>query len=204
MLVNAYSAEGRALSVPIPGTHIIANTFGVVGHQFRDLTNPHRVWTVQALYTPVPGRALGGIRAKVFDQKAFFSFVNQRDLEVLLNLATPGSYCDWLDQTYAEPGEPDWVGLGVDDQDLFDDLYDRELEARSLQDPDVALQAGLAFDRRVHDGAGNDYVETMLLLHDIDTLTGRQPDPRIDTLERRWASVERTKSTERARLWQKL
>lgn len=201
MIVNAYSKEGRDLIVPIPGTHIVAETFGVIGRQFVDPSNQKRIWTVQALYTPVAGRALGGLRAKVFDQKAFFSFVNQRDLEILLNLASPETYCDWLDQDYPEPGDPTWIGLGVDDQDLFDDLLDRELEARALQPPDIALPSGLSFDRRVHDGAGNDYIETMMLLHDMNMRTGEIPDTCMDTLENRWVSVERTAPIERRRLW---
>lgn len=200
MLVNPYTVD-RSVLAPLPGTNIIENTLGIVGSSFRDPTNVIREWTVQALYTPVYGRALGGIRAKVIDQKDFISFVNQRDLEVLLEIAYPGAYCKWLDQDYVEPGEPGWFGLCVDSGDLTDDLFDREMEVRAQFPEDYVLPEGLNFERRVHDGRGNDFVETMLLLWDFDPETGMGPDTRLETINRRWQSLERTPTRERANLW---
>lgn len=200
MLVHPYTANNDALT-PVPGTRLLESTFGIIGATFRDPTNIIREWTVQSLYAPVYGRALGGIRAKVIDQKEFISFVNQRDLEVLLELAYPGAYCKWLGQDYVEPGEPDWFGLCVDSEDLTDDLYDREMEARAQYPADYVLPEGLNFERRIHDGRGNDYIETMLLLWDFDPVSGTGPDTRLETINRRWQSVERTPGRERDRLW---
>lgn len=202
MIVNPYSPEGRALLAPIPGTHILEDSLGIVGAVFRDPFNLMREWTIRALYTPVASRRLGGLRAKLEDQKGFIAFCNQRDLEVLLEVASPGAYCIWLDDKYVEPGEREWVGLCVDELDLLDDLYDRELEARAqLPRRDMALQPGLNFERRVHDGPNNDFVEHMMLRFDIAEETGIGPDMRLETVDYRWVSVERTHPRERARLW---
>lgn len=204
MLVNPFTVEGRAVLAPIPGTHIIEETFGVVGATFVDPNNHRREWTVQALYTPVPGLQVGGVRAKVYDTKGFFSFCNQRDLEVLLNIASPGNYCHWLDKDYVDTDSPSWIGLCIDEQDLLDDLYDRELEARSMYPVDAVLPTGLEFDRRVHSGEGNDYIERLMLLNDLDVHSGASPDTRIETIERRWVSVETTPARGRFRLWERL
>ena len=201
MIVNPYGVNSREVLAPIPGTRIIEDTLGLVGVTLRDPANVVRLWTIQALYIPLRGRALGGIRAKVVDQKEFVSFCNQRDLEVLLDVASPGAYCPWLDQEYVEPGEPGWVGLCVDEQDMLDDLYDRELEARSMAPAGAVLPSGLNFERRVHNGTENDYIETMMLLWDFDPQTGTGPDTRLETVDQRWSSVERTPGSERARLW---
>jgi len=203
MLVNPSAASSELLTT-LPGTNILGETFGIIGASFRDPTNIIREWTVQSLYSPVHGRALGGIRAKVVDQKDFISFVNQRDLEVLLELGYPGAYCKWLDQDYVEPGEPGWFGLCVDSNDLIDDLYDREMEARAQFPEDYVLPEGLNFERRVHDGEDNDYIETMLLLWDFDPVSGMGPDTRLETVGRRWQSIERTSGRERDRLWIRL
>lgn len=200
MLVNPYTVD-RSVLEPLPGTNIIGNTLGIIGTTFKDPGNLFREWMVQALYTPVDGRALGGIRAKVIDQKDFVSFVNQRDLEVLLELGYPGAYCKWLDQDYVEPGEPGWYGLCVDSEDLTDDLFDREMEVRAQFPVDYVLPEGLNFERRIHDGRGNDFIETMLLLWDFDPETGMGPDTRLETINRRWQSLERTPTRERANLW---
>lgn len=200
MLVNPYAPESRELLAPIPGTNIINETLGVVGTVVRDPKNLVRAWTIQALYTPVRGRRLGGIRAKLQDQKGFITFCNQRDLEVLLDIASPGGYCVWLDTEYVAHTDSEWFGLCVDEVDLLDDLYDRELEARSTY-PDNYVLTGISFERRVHNGPRNDYIELMHMLWDLDTETGIGPDTRFETLERRWTSVERTSPAERAKLW---
>lgn len=203
MLVNPFTAEGKAQLCPIPGTRILENTLGVLGQSFLGTDRENRIWTVQALYTPVPGRKLGGLRAKVYDQKGFISFCNQRDLEILLGLASPDTYCDWLDQQYAEPTDPEWLGLCVDSDDLLDDLYDRELEARAMYPAGAVLPAGLEFERKIHDGTGNDYIEHLMLINDIDFQAGHGPDLRMETIERRWVSFDRTAPKERERLWRR-
>ncbi len=205
MIVNPYTAEGQVLLAPILGTHIVEDSLGIVGTVLKEPTNLQRAWTIRALYTPIQGRALGGFRTKLEDQKGFVTFCNQRDLEVLLGDASPGDYCAWLDDEYVEPGGPGWFGLCVDELDLLDDLYDRELEARALLPrADMVLTPGLCFERRVHNGGRDDYIETMMLRFDMDQEMGFGPDPRIETIAQRWVSVDRTAPSERARLWLKL
>jgi hypothetical protein len=203
VLVNPCAVNSEALAT-IPGTHILVETLGVVGTTFIDPTYPEREWTVQGLYLPIAGRSLGGIRARVMDQKGFISFCNQRDLEVLIEEAVPGTYCKWLGEEYLEPGDPRWFGLCVDVEDLIDDLFERELELRAQYPEGVQLNDGLTIERRVHNGKYDDYVELLMLLWDYDTEENFGPDPRLETVERRWKSVERTNGRERARLWSRL
>lgn len=201
MLLNPYTPEGRVLTATISDTRILQETFGVVGVDIIDLHNRYRTWTVHALYAPMRGRAIGGIRAKLVDQKGFVTFCNQRDLEVLLDIASPGAYCQWLDSEYAEPDSREWLGFCTDEDDLIDDLFDRELEARSLQPAGTELAAGMGFTRRVHDGLHNDFEEEMTLLWDMCRETGMYPDPRYSTVSSRWSSIVRTRHADRRQLW---
>ncbi len=180
-----------------PGTRILQDTLGIVGVQFYDLYEPDRVWTIQSLYAPVIKRALGGIRARVMDQKGFVSFVNQRDLEVILGLARPGTYCAWTQEDYPEPGDPLWFGLCVDGDDLADDLHERELFLRAYA-ANATLAAGQELLRRVHREQGSDEEELLTLRWDADPETGVSPDGRLETLDRRWVRIERRKL-----LWQR-
>lgn len=204
MLLNPYSSANRDLLATIPGTNIIEETLGIAGLVLCEPSNMDRDWTVMSLYAPVPGRALGGIRAKLVDQKGFVTFCNQRDLEVLLEIAQPGGYCVWLDNEYPAPGERDWIGLCVDHEDLLDDLFDREMEARAQLPNGTPLSPGLELERRVHNGIDNDFEETLTLLWDFDPESGMGPDPRRETIEQRWRACGRTLPGERRRLWLKL
>lgn len=202
MIVNPYTQEGRSLIRPLGDTNLLEDTFGLIGTRVIDLHNRFREWTVHALYSPARGRTLGGIRAKLVDQKGFVTFCNQRDLEVLLELASPGAWCQWLGSDYVEPFSDDWLGFCADDDDLVDDLYDRELEARSAYCPNnEPLPDGLNFQRRVHNGLHNDFVEEMLLIWDMCQESGLRPDLRFETVINRWRSVERTPQIDRAKLW---
>jgi len=203
MLINPFSASRDELAA-IPGTNILIEPLGAVGTTFIDPAYPEREWTIQGLYLPVSGRALGGIRARVMDQKGFFSFCNQRDLEVLIEEAIPGTYCKWMEGEYLEPGAPGWCGLCVDSEDLVDDLYERELELRAQYPEGVQLPDGLSIDRRVHDGKYNDYIETLILLWDYNPEENFGPDPRLETVQHRWRSIERTNGRERMHLWSRL
>jgi hypothetical protein len=122
------------------------------------------------------------------DNKGFITFCNQRDLEILLGLGQPGELCYWTHQKYPEIGEDDWYGFCVDDEDLMDDLHERELRLRQ-QFPGI-LPDGLEIIRRIHDD-GADAEELYVLLWDMDRVTGFGPDTRLETVRARWARVER-------------
>lgn len=186
---------------PIPGTRMLDETFGLIGHRIIDTIESSRVWTIQALYSAVRGRIIGGVRAKLTDQKDFVTFCNQRDLEVLLNIGSPGNYCYWLDADYAEPGSRQWIGFCMDEEDLLDDLFDRELWVRSNFQPGELMPDGISISRRVHLGDREDAEETIMLLSDIDHITGYGPDIRFETLSRRWVTCDRTDKHLRSRLW---
>ena len=172
-----------------------------MGSEIVDPECRSRIWSVQGFYSPIVGRALGGLRLKLVDLKGFVGFVNQRDAEVLLGIASPGTYCRWLGTDYAGPGDPGWVGLCADEEDLHDDLFERELLARSDFPPGSVLPSGLEMTRRIHGAPREDFEELMTLLWDADPRTGSAPDLRFESLEFRWKSVERTPTRLRARLW---
>ena len=135
---------------------------------------------------------LGGLRAKLTDQKGFVTFCNQRDLEVLIGLAEPGTFCPWARKYYVAPGDKDWYGLYMDDDDLEDDLHDREMLLRAAS-PTGILLGNLEIARRLHLDTKYDVEELDMLLWDADPETGLTPDLRLETVERRWKRVERTR-----------
>lgn len=191
MIINPYNNKEAML--PIPGTRLLQQDFGLIGTIIRDPFKRRRFWRIAALYTPVSDRALGGIRAKLVDDKEFFTFVNQMDLEVLLEVAKPGDRCRWSGKRYAAPGEPNFYGFCVDDDDLVDDLYDRELLKRGESIHGV-LGPNHEIFRRIHLDENIDVEEYLLMLWDADPDTGLMPDIRIETVEKRWVRVERTRT----------
>jgi hypothetical protein len=177
--------------VPVlPGTRMLTESFGLVGVLFEDPRHAGRNWTITNLFAPI-GRALGGIRAKLVDDKGFVSFVNQRDLELLLDIAQPGQWCPWTESRY--PGinafDEGWFGICCDDDDLLDDLCERELLLR--QQYSGLIPDGAELIRRIHLDDDNDHEELLLLLWDRDPDTNYAPDTRMETLRRRWVQVER-------------
>jgi hypothetical protein len=181
MLINPFREE---LDL-IPGTPFIqaAELMQLVGARVQD-TEPYRIWTIQGFLRPSFRRAIAGVRAKLYDEKGFITFLNQRDMEVLLGLGVPGQICPWWGRSYAGPGDLGWVGLCADEEDLRDDLYERELFIRQeLQH----IPEGVSLLRKVHVDAEVDVEETWIFLHD----TGAQHEKVLD----RWARVERVKVT---------
>ncbi len=174
------------------GTRLMHETFDLVGAEILDPANSERRWTLKAFFSPVRGRALGGVRAQFSDQKGFTTFCNQRDLEVLIGLAEPGTYCPWARTDYAEPGDRDWYGLCMDEEDLADDLHDRESLFR-MQSSTGILLGDIRFTRRVHMDTSSDFEEYMMLLWDCDPSTGMTPDLRLETVDGRWKRIERTR-----------
>lgn len=186
MLINVYQQRPAV----VPGTRMLEATFGVVGVRIQDLRNTERQWEVQGLYLPIAGRALGGVRAKLMDQKGFVTFCNQRDFEVLLGVGKPGTPIRWREDEYVGPDDRDWFGFCCDEDDLLDDLYERELFLRA-ELPGGLLVPGMETERRVHLGPGNDCEELHIVTQDMDPETGLFPDARLETLERRWIRSER-------------
>jgi hypothetical protein len=165
----------------------------IIGAKFVDPLEAQRVWQVDGVYMPIHGRAIGGFRTKVRDQKDFVSFCNQRDLEVLLGVALPGEFCPWLDEDYVRHTDDGWVGLVCDDEDLRDDLYEREWFLRGYRNEPFGILSNWneELQRRVHLGRHNDVEDLFVLLGDIAPDTGVSPDTRQETIEHRWMRSER-------------
>lgn len=188
MLVNPYREPARLAT--LPGTRVLVDTLGVIGMHILDPLDARRLWEIRSVYAPCPGRKLGGIRVKLMDQKGFVTFCNQRDLEVLLDIAKPGDWCGWLGADYFGPGDDEWFGLCCDDEDLQDDLQEREFFLRG-QLPGGILSGLLSLERRVHLEYGLDVEDVFVLIRDYDPETGYYPDLRFETIEGRWSRSER-------------
>jgi len=185
MLLNPYREQLQVVA----GTRILETDLGLAGFTFVDPVNPQRIWVLQHLLAPVKRRHIDGIRAKFEDAKGFIAFCNQRDLELLLGLAQPGDYCPWLDEYYPSPIDREFFGLCADDEDLKDDLFERELRLRE-QYPGILPQF-LEVSRRIHNGSVESE-ELFTLLGDVDFYTGISPDTKLETVENRWSRVERS------------
>jgi hypothetical protein len=179
----------------IPGTRFLETDLGLSGAYVLDPLEPDRHWTVQWLLAPIPGRRLGGVRAKLADTRGFVTFINQRDLEVILGHGRPGDYCTWTGKNYPGPQDPDWYGLCCDEEDLLDDLHERECRLREQYTTQPWLPTGLEMTRRVHLGQHQDVEELFTLLWDMNPDTGQYPDATINNTYRRWARVEQTRLT---------
>lgn len=189
MLVNPTSLS------PVPGTNILNEMFGLAGVLIEDPRQRGRTWTVARLFSPVRGRALGGMRAKLVDDKDFVSFINQRDLELLLDIAQPGDWCPWTGTEYPGVNCPDegWFGICCDDVDLKDELHEYELLLRPQYGG--IIPSGLERTRRLHLDYDVECEELLLFLWDKDPDTNYGPDGRLETLQRRWSRVERRRTS---------
>ena len=188
MLVNPYVEKTRVATYE--GTRLIQEDLGIIGAEVYDPKEPLRKWFVQSIYAPLPGRALGGVRAKLQDEKGFVSFINQRNLEVSLGLVRPGQWCNWAGQPYVDPDDRDWFGICADEEDLLDDLHERELLLRA-HIPGGVLYPPMEITRRIHRDVKSDFEELFMLLWDMDPETGFGPDLRLETIESRWSKVEK-------------
>lgn len=188
MIVNPFIEKDRLLT--FAGTRVLQHDFGLVGAVIADPVERHRMWTVQGFYAPLRHRTVQGLRAKLLDTKGYVSFINQMDLEVLLGMARPGDKCRWTGRKYGEHGDHDFFGLCVDEDDLLDDLFDREMLLRGEYENSM-LPENLQLVRRIHQEDLIDVEERLLLLFDGDLNTGISPDFRFETITKRWASVEK-------------
>lgn len=180
---------------------MLEETFGLVGVEIKDTVEPKRIWTITGFFSPLK-MAVGGIRTRVVDQKDFVSFINQRDLEVLLNDGEPGEHCAWLGEDYVSPYDREWLGFCTDPEDLEDDLFLREAEMRMEQTAMTGsplLPTSLEITRRVHIGGSTNVTELYYLRGDFDMESGMYPDLRFETVAERWTRVER-----RAEVWRNL
>jgi len=152
-----------------------------------------RCWTIQQFFMPMDrGRTVrSGVRALVIDEWGFIGFINQRDLEVLLEIKKPREWCHWLGAVYPETDSPSFFGVCCDSADLLDELFVHETEER--QKYGGMLPGGLEYWRSVHLGKNSDEQQLVQLLWDADPATQMSPDPRFETLDSRWKLVHREK-----------
>ncbi len=192
VIVNVHRERERL--EPLAG-RVLQETFDLVGTRIRDLDIPKRIWTINSFLAPLPGRMIGGVRARLVDQKGFVTFLNQRDLEVMLKRAEPGERCPWLGSDYESPFDHRrWIGFLVDGEDMEDDLFIREADLRVTQTELTGgnmLPTGFEITRLLHLNEKTDVEELLYLRGDFDPATGLYPDTRLETIGNRWVSVER-------------
>jgi hypothetical protein len=188
-LANVYASPpvalpGTRLIELVPGDPATAPMFDAIGEKVEYL---NRVWEIVGFYLP-SGRALGGVRAWLIDNFGITSFCNQRDLEVLMEIAQPGQWCHWLGSPYLPQDDFNWVGITAEPDDLQDDLLRLEWGARE-EYGGTPLPEGMEITRHLHIN-GLDYEELLTLMWDADLETGMSPDPRLETVNKRWARVQ--------------
>lgn len=162
----------------------------IIGFTLTDYRMRERVWTVTAVYAPVLSRQLGGVRIKLTDQKGVVTFCNQRDFEVMTEMAKPGDWCAWTGAKYPGPDDQDWIGFFMDETDLEDDLYERELALRA-EHPKVMLPQTSEIWRRLHLGGQRIVEECWVLINDFAVDLGYGPDTRLETIPCRWSRASR-------------
>ncbi len=179
MIVNPYDSQ---LDV-FEGTRLLKRTFGLIGKTVQEPSSDRR-WVIHGLYAPLPKRVLGGIRAKLISPDGITTFINQRDLEVLLGDGIPGASCRWLNSVYPQVGEDNWFGFCMDTQDLLDDLMDHELMIRLTNGG--KLPPGSEIQRTVHTDKNTDTEEIFVSTWDINSEAGIAISTGISTIHNRW------------------
>lgn len=159
MLINPYQVNVAT----VPGTRMLQESFGLTGFEIEDPATHNRTWTIHNLYAPITGRTLGGIRAKLVDAKGFVTFCNQRDLEILLEIAKPGQWCTWANSEYPGLNDIGWYGLCMDTEDLFDDLYERELMLLAQHQHEQLNPSTIEITRRIHTDKKSDWEDLWIL-----------------------------------------
>lgn len=206
MLLNPFTtptAQFRVEYTRMLGEGFPPNAY--LGSVVQDPREPGRDWTLFCFYEPVKSRALGGVRARLFDQKGFITFSNQRDLELMLQLAKPGDWCAWAGRAYPSFRSDDFYGLTMDDDDVQDDLHYQEMMLRQEYFNHGYIMNmcsnTISTTRRLHFDKNRDVeqVDVYLPTNDYDPITGVVPDFDVRNIKQRWRRVERSEL-----LWQRL
>lgn len=175
-------------SLPIPGTRLLTETFGLVGQEIQYPRS--RDWQIVGFFAPTSSvGVLCGVRARLLDLKGFYTFINQRDLELLLDPDLGGRWCPWLGEDYPDIDSSEWYGPAMDGTDLEDDLLVMEWELRDTHGSPLPSMNAV---RKVYDGYSN-WEREEVLLYDMDLETGESPDTRLATIGQRWVLAEKRK-----------
>ena len=115
-------------------TRLVTADLGLAGKKVRD-PRTSRVFVLSHIFGPVNSLAIQGIRVRGQDKNGIVSFINQRDLEVLLGLGVPGRTCRWFGRDYVDPSEPEWIGFAMEPEDSQDDLLIQEMQLVETKGP---------------------------------------------------------------------
>jgi len=164
---------------------------------FADPTSRGRQWIVRNAFAVDPSYVEMGLRLRVFDTRdELCSFINQRDLEVLLGLARPDHQIPWApSQRFYAPGAHGFVGLYLDEVELEDDLFLRECVLRCItfRCQPTPIPKGTAITRALYDSQMQEYQEVLHCVGDCNPVSGWGPDPERASVKTRWKTVSTTK-----------
>ena len=169
-----------------------------IGKSVRDPDNKSRLWTVRDAFAPEEDVAAGnslGVRFRCIDARGFVTFINQRDLEVLLGYGKPGERIPWSDNRYYVSvfSEAHWVGFQVQKWDSLNDLHLRETAIRIDRGyGNAPIPMGATITRLIHMRDGQDLEVKFTCVGNADRHSGYGPDTQFGSVEYRWNCVEKT------------
>lgn len=162
-----------------------------IGAKIEDTSNPHRYWTVTNIFAPNERLAIRGVRLRLRDQTGVTTFLNQRDAEVLLDIAEPGWRVPWQNNLiYPRISDSSFVGFAMDVTDLADDLHILEANLRKS----VHATTGRTYlsdgriERKVYTGSKNNSREVFEFVSDTNS-NGLMPDLSLTSIGSRWRRV---------------
>lgn len=170
------------------GSRILRQEFNLIGQKIYDRDSDP--WVIQGVYAPLTARKPSGIRvkAKLLGAKTdIISFVDQYYLEPLIDAirCAEGRLCDWAGRRYLATDDPAFHAFVTDEDDLIDDLFDRELLIRASH---PIIPSGTSLCRYVQLEPGDVVEETWILTQD-----GADSSKSVEGVESRWRRAERKK-----------
>jgi hypothetical protein len=165
---------------------------GYVGKVFPDPIKKNRIWKVN--YELCPTKDTQSIRLRAFDDRGVVTFLSTRDFDLLRGQVKPGALHEPTMKSYPEIGDYNagWEGLRVDEEDLEDDLYLRELTYRWADNGWYWYNPlpPLDIPRYVHTD-GRDFLLLEKMVEDVAPETRLGPDSRFTTMCRRWSQYHK-------------
>ncbi len=150
----------------------------------------NRVWEVCEAFAPLPENQVGGCRFRcklVAGYTAtFYSFISQRDLEVLIFPQLVNQTLPWSDLGYVSPSSSLWEGFRCKARDFCDDLWLRENALRVTRFGDRPIETGTCVTRYLIHAPNSAFREVLSCKGDVDKYSGYGPCMSAEDIVDRW------------------